>query len=189
MGPLDPNLTLIASLARVRPSHVYHIWKCLELAPTSFDPEAFAKFGCLEVKHVAAIVSALSDQNMLPVAPEAAAKPIRAAKGTRMAPDWQMPAEWLAEARDKRFWSQPDTMDEAEQFIAYWQGSGQTKADWHATWRNWYLRSKRPNGQRSPQSIETNLGDLTSHYERQAALYDKLGRWQEAKEIRARIGA
>lgn len=189
MGPLDQSLILIAAMAKVRPSHVYHIWKTLELAPTSFDPEAFAKFACLEVKHVAAIVSALSDQNMLPEMPEKVEKTKR---GTRLPIGFKIPTEWLQQAREKRYWSQEDVQAEAESFCDYWHaksGPDALKLDWEATWRSWVRNSRRANGTRSPQSIETNLGDLNSHYERQAALYDKLGRRDEARELRKRIGA
>ncbi len=36
---------------------------------------------------------------------------------------------------------------------------------------------------------DPRLLELAEHYEKTAALYDRMGRWQEAKDLRKRIGA
>lgn len=181
MKPTDQVWTEIATIARVRPSHAFHCHAAMQ--EPGFDATAFAAFAQLELKHILAIVAAITDRSDLsPVQRD------KAKRGSRLPEAFQMPSEWLLWAREKRYWSEPDTQCEAEIFIAHWQANGQTMVDWYKCWQKWVGNSRRPNGARSPQSIETNLGDLNSHYERQAALYDKLGRWQEAKEIRARIG-
>lgn len=190
MGPIDPVLVEIAATAKVRPSHIFHCWHALAATPESFDPNSFAEFCQLDVRHITAIVSALSDHGLLP--PEKPVQPQKALRGTRLPEAFQIPLSWLEWACEQRYWTLADARAEADMFVDFWQakaGKDAVKLDWEKTFHNWVRNSRRANGTRSPQSIETNLGDLTSHYERQAALYDKMGRWQEAKEIRARIGA
>lgn len=64
MTPDDPRLTLIATIAKVRPPHVYHVYHAMKLR--SFDAEAFSVFAQLELKHVRAIIAALAERSLLP---------------------------------------------------------------------------------------------------------------------------
>lgn len=66
--------------------------------------------------------------------------------GTRLALDWTLPKDWgdwaLLEG-----WSESAVRDQADTFKDYWNskaGSGSTKLDWQATWRNWMRNSKQP---------------------------------------------
>jgi hypothetical protein len=67
MTPNDPRLTLIATMAKVRPPHVYHVYHAMRMR--SFDAEAFAAFAQLELKHVRAIIAALAERSLLPTKP------------------------------------------------------------------------------------------------------------------------
>jgi uncharacterized protein YdaU (DUF1376 family) len=67
----------------------------------------------------------------------------RANKGSRLSADWVLPEDWENWARQER----PDLnlRSVGEQFRDYWSakaGSGSTKLDWLATWRNW-VRNQR----------------------------------------------
>lgn len=59
-----------------------------------------------------------------------------------------VPPEWLAEAnqiRTKANLSPVDPALEAARFVDFWaakSGKDATKADWHATWRNWIRNSR-----------------------------------------------
>lgn len=64
MNANDPRLTLIASIAKVRPPHVYHLYHAMRIG--SFDAEAFALFAQLEIRHVRAIIAALAERSLLP---------------------------------------------------------------------------------------------------------------------------
>jgi uncharacterized protein YdaU (DUF1376 family) len=64
-------------------------------------------------------------------------------KGSRLSADWVLPKEWEDWAKQER----PDLnlRSVGEQFRDYWSakaGSGATKLDWQATWRNW-VRNQR----------------------------------------------
>jgi uncharacterized protein YdaU (DUF1376 family) len=72
----------------------------------------------------------------------------RATKGSRLSADWVLPSDWEEWAKQER----PDLnlRSVGEQFRDYWSakaGSGSTKLDWYATWRNWVRnqRQERPN--------------------------------------------
>lgn len=74
-------------------------------------------------------------------APAAAAEKSARAKPKRALPmPFLMTAEMLAWAAES---APAVTLDrETEKFIDYWTGQGGTKADWHATWRNWIRRAQ-----------------------------------------------
>jgi hypothetical protein len=185
MGPYDPRLILIADAAKVRPPHVFHLWHAL--AQPNFDPEAFAIFARLELKHITAIISALSDRDMMPTKP---ARASQGGRGTRLSHDWTLPPDWLAWAREKRFWTEADTMAESESFADYWHGragSGGVKLDWRATWQNWVRNSKRPNGTHSPTATIRSDADRIEHLERTVSLYERMGRHNEIPPIRRQI--
>jgi hypothetical protein len=72
----------------------------------------------------------------------------RGTKGSRLSADWVLPEDWEEWAKQER----PDLnlRSVGEQFRDYWSakaGSGSTKLDWYATWRNWVRnqRQERPN--------------------------------------------
>lgn len=78
-----------------------------------------------------------------------------APKATRWKAGDEIPAGWLAEAnqiRSKAGLTPVDPALEAARFVDFWaakSGKDATKADWHATWRNWIRNSRggaSPNG-------------------------------------------
>ncbi len=65
-------------------------------------------------------------------------------KGSRLSADWVLPKEWADWARQER--PDLDLRSVGEQFRDYWSakaGSGATKLDWQATWRNWVRNQKQ----------------------------------------------
>lgn len=68
-------------------------------------------------------------------------------KGSRLAKDWTLPAEWREWAlQEQPTWSPEHAGGVADQFRDYWvakTGRDATKADWEATWRNW-VRKEPP---------------------------------------------
>lgn len=77
-----------------------------------------------------------------------AAKPAPTARGTRLPADWKIPDSWKTEAKQIRpEWPDHHVQRVADSFRDYWiakTGSGATKADWLATWRNWCRNDKSP---------------------------------------------
>lgn len=69
-------------------------------------------------------------------------------RGSRLDPDWTLPDDWAAEAREVRSKSNLPPIDvvrEADQFRDYWSakaGRDGVKLDWLATWRNWVRNSR-----------------------------------------------
>jgi len=73
-------------------------------------------------------------------------KPIKekVTKGSRLSADWVLPKDWEDWARQER--PDLDLRSVGEQFKDYWSakaGSGSTKLDWYATWRNWVRNQKQ----------------------------------------------
>jgi hypothetical protein len=66
MTPFDPILTLIATQARVKTPHVWHVWSAIRETGASFHIGAFATFAGLEERHVIAIMDAMTANNVLP---------------------------------------------------------------------------------------------------------------------------
>ena len=69
---------------------------------------------------------------------------VKATKGSRLSADWVLPKEWADWARQER--PDLDLRSVGEQFRDYWSakaGSGATKLDWQATWRNWVRNQKQ----------------------------------------------
>lgn len=74
-------------------------------------------------------------------------------RGTRLADDFDAPADWIEWAMSKRKWSREDAIDEAECFTRYWQskpGREACKLDWPKTWQNWVTNSRRGSSQAPP---------------------------------------
>ena len=64
-------------------------------------------------------------------------------RGSRLSADWVLPKEWADWAKQER--PDLDLRSVGEQFKDYWSakaGSGSTKLDWQATWRNWVRNQK-----------------------------------------------
>jgi uncharacterized protein YdaU (DUF1376 family) len=64
-------------------------------------------------------------------------------RGSRLSADWVLPKEWADWAKQER--PDLDLRSVGEQFRDYWSakaGSGSTKLDWQATWRNWVRNQK-----------------------------------------------
>ena len=72
-------------------------------------------------------------------------KPIKeGTRGSRLSVDWVLPTEWADWAKQER--PDLDLKSVSEQFRDYWSakaGSGATKLDWQATWRNWVRNQKQ----------------------------------------------
>jgi uncharacterized protein YdaU (DUF1376 family) len=65
-------------------------------------------------------------------------------RGSRLSADWVLPKEWADWAKQER--PDLDLRSVSEQFRDYWSakaGSGSTKLDWQATWRNWVRNQKQ----------------------------------------------
>lgn len=83
--------------------------------------------------------------------------PKASTRGTRLAPDWQLPETWGQWAISEGL-SGADVRREAAKFADFWHGKtgrDATKADWAGTWRNWIRRaceSRAGPGKRSASS-------------------------------------
>ena len=67
----------------------------------------------------------------------------KSTRGSRLSADFVLPKEWADWARQER--PDLDLRSVGEQFKDYWSakaGSGSTKLDWQATWRNWVRNQK-----------------------------------------------
>lgn len=94
------------------------------------------------------------------IAREIAKKPD--AKGSRLPPDWELPDDWLADARAIAFKAKQPLNDqeipsEADKFRDFWTakpGAGGRKLDWRGTWRNWFRNylDRRPKPRNAPGS-------------------------------------
>lgn len=182
MTPFDPRLSVIAAAARVKTCHVYHCFQAWRQMGQLFSAPHFAQFAGLEERHVSAILAALESHGAVPKTKA------RASTGTRLAPDFKMPAEWIDWAIAERQWTPDDTQAEAANFCDFWHskpGAGAVKLDWRATWRNWVRNSNRPNGDYFPQSGVIVDPDVQAAS--RADFYDRIGRHTEAEDIRRRL--
>ena len=182
--PFDPRLPIIAAQARVKTCHVLHCWLAMRETGKRFHIAAFANFTGLEERHVTAIIDALIANDALPDKRSPVTQ-----RATRLDRDWTLPPEWADWATDKRRWEPADTIEEAANFAAYWQTKAKdaTKLDWCKTWQVWVRNSRRPDG-----TYHRSAGPMVSnreHMERTAALYERMGRGNEAAEIRANLAS
>lgn len=87
-----------------------------------------------------------------PVVPPAGGRK-KADRGSRLPEDWALPSAWRDWAKAKT--PGLDIEREAEKFHNHWlaaSGSGASKKDWQATWRNWCLKAEEMQGKRGGQS-------------------------------------
>lgn len=184
MTPFDPRLPILAAEARVKTCHVFHCWHAMREMGRAFHIDAFAVFAGLEPRHVDAILAALQAHDALPMK-----RAVVTHRAERLANDFEPPEDWIQWAVDQRRWTPADASEEAEIFANYWQaksGQAATKLDWRKTWCNWVRNSRRPDGDyRRPMQMVSSR----EHMERTAALYDRMGRTNEAKEIRDSLAA
>jgi uncharacterized protein YdaU (DUF1376 family) len=71
--------------------------------------------------------------------------------GTRLPPEWTVPADWREWARGERPDLTPDR--EAAKFVDHWRAQPGTKgrrSDWQATWRNWIRNAFAPRANAPP---------------------------------------
>jgi len=70
-------------------------------------------------------------------APAKRSRPMQLPKG------WEIPAAWGDWAQQERpDWSSADVLRVSLLFRDHWQGKGEARADWEATWRNWVRRER-----------------------------------------------
>ena len=124
-----------------------------------------------------------------PTSNDVGPKPVTKSRGSRLAADWVLPDEWRQWGKDRRNWSDKDVSEEAEIFANYWQaksGTGACHTDWFKTWRNWVIRSHRPDGKGDGK---VSTAEQIKNLRLAIDLYDKMGRREEAQEARQKIAA
>lgn len=184
-SPTDPIWQLLAKQAGVRPPHVFHVAAAMAEARKAFDAEAFALFCQLELRYVIAIVDALTARGIIPKRAPTKREATERVQATRLSPDFQAPIEWLAYAREKRFWTEAEALDEFAAFIEWTRRDGKAFVDWSAAWQGHVRRSHRPSGTHSPAAIaamgpEAKIAEL----DRRAEGWDRIGRTDEAAQCR-----
>lgn len=185
MTPFDPRLPLIAADARVKTCHVYHCWCALKEMGKSFHADAFATFAGLEPRHVTAILAAIEAHRAVPEGR------MTSPRGHRLAADFKAPEEWIEWACRERRWPPSDAQQEAEIFANFWQakaGKDACKLDWKKTWQNWVRNSRRPNGDYVFSTATSGLSH-DAYMEKTADLYERIGRTNEAQEIRRQLAS
>jgi hypothetical protein len=78
-------------------------------------------------------------------------------KGSRLSPEWVLPADWGDWAASQGMTAQ-QVLDQADRFRDYWigkSGAGASKADWRATWRNWIRNAIERLGKQNGKPVET----------------------------------
>lgn len=178
MTPFDPRLTVIATQARVKTCHVFHMFCAMKEMGKRFHAEAFAQFAGLEVRHVEAILSSLQEHDCMPTK----ASRTETTKGTRLPDDWTIPEEWLDWASKEKRWHPADARAESDIFANYWQarsGTGAAKLDWRKVWMNWVKNSRRPNGDYVAAAPKMAPKDRAEWLRGSIAFYNKMGRETE----------
>ncbi len=199
MTPYDHRLTLVAEEAKVRTPHIFHMWHALQYPP--FDPQAFASFTGLEMRHVERMLAALQSSGLMPEGPKSKrrAKPALgqhagSVQGTRLPPAMSIPAEWIEFAQKQRHWQLATVELEFQTFLDYWcavPGQKGVKLDWQRTWQNWCRRSHTPDGDYStesnkafqtPQQWRAYCLDMAANFDRMHKSFDA-DRWREKAKV------
>ena len=82
-------------------------------------------------------------------------------RGTRLAPDFALPDEWVSFCRQQR--PELDPRDVFDGFRDYWvaqPGQKGVKTDWTATWRNW-VRRQQATQKTASEARQTAMAALT----------------------------
>jgi hypothetical protein len=138
MRATDPRLAVLAKQAGVRPPHVHFVWHYRASLKDHFDPAVCADAAQLELRHVERILAVLGEPvRRVPRVPSVK-------RG--LSEGWEMPQEWLDDARTRRFWPMDVCRTEADRFYNWHRMKGSQFADWKAAWINWITRSNRENG-------------------------------------------
>jgi hypothetical protein len=106
-------------------------------------------------------------------------------RGSRLAADFAMPAEWIGWAQTERGWTNDVARTVADQFKDYWTAAAGAKAvklDWQATWRNWVRGSKREDGEYRGAKVVRTPEEEREFAKQQVAFYRGIGRDWEADE-------
>lgn len=180
MSPWDIRWEALARQAGVRPPHCFHLWHAIASDPATFDPQTYATFARMELRHVEAMVAALRSSGLMPepkrrIRASAGHDPIHA-KPTRLAPIMQLPDTWLAYAQERRQWDKATTEDVLADFIEHWSNRTDARAakiDWEQCWQTWVRRDRRDNGSWQPAVIPIDQSARLSEY---AEFRRKVGR-------------
>lgn len=143
MKPYDPRLPVIASEAKVKTCHIFHLWHSLKETGSQFHRGAFAQFTSLQDHHIDRMITALKNHDAMPT------KRNSTRRASRLPDDWKCPQDWLDWAIKERRWKPLVAITEAENFANYWQsksGKDATKLNWQKTWQNWVRNSRTPTG-------------------------------------------
>lgn len=184
-GPTDPIWALLASEAKVRPPHIYHLFHARR--ERGFDPDAYALYAQMERRHVDRMLAALDSKSLKHVR-----NPVeKQERGSRLAADFAMPSEWIAWAQTERGWTKDVAETVAAKFKDWWistPGAKGVKANWQATWRNWVRGSNLPDGEFTAKPKRTPEEER-EFIENTIAFYRRIGRDTEAAEWEKRLAA
>lgn len=173
MTPWDGRISLLATAAGVRPPHIFHLWHAIASDPVTFDPQTYATFARMELRHVEAMVAALEAGGLMPSPKRRTQRASLAGpeKATRLGPLMQLPDAWLAYAQNRRQWDKATTEDVLADFIEHWSNRTDARAakiDWEQCWQTWVRRDRRDNGRWQPAeglSTDAQRARIAQHAE------------------------
>lgn len=151
----------IARKAGVRVTVAFHAWAYRKELRGHATAEGYAEFTSLPADVAKRLFDVLDG---LPVAPPKAKRPARQA--TALTLD-ELPEDWLALGREKRFWPMDVCRTEAEKFVTWHKAKGTVYADWRAAWVMWIGKSHREDGR---QEAVSDMPDFTDPDIRKAYL-------------------
>jgi len=187
-SPTDPLWMHLASIAKVRPCHVYHQHAAMREAKSKFVPAAFAMYAQLDLKHVLAIMEAFETEGVTFTTTRRETD----ARASRLPAAFVMPDEWLLWAQTERGWSREVCETEAVCFKDWFIGKGTRHVEWLAVWRGWVRRSKVPNGQRAPApktvtAIPTDPAEYVAYCKAQIASASQIRNFTQIRIWRERL--
>ena len=77
------------------------------------------------------------------------AKPATKKRGSRLSEDWQPGSDAIAWAMSDRGMTRTEVDEQTDRFRDHFIGTGEAKADWLATWKNWIRRAPEFSGKRT----------------------------------------